>query len=226
MDVRMGQLVAELLSLAPLVKKETLRDAANQLRSSPLLPSRATRETRSRGAAAMTASSAGRKTKADSEPRSLKALRDVPLLFADELPRRLCSAKPPWGLFSKDVSQLGAPSNWSQLRSSNRSREHVNLCQRYAERLQRSGRLGSRPPLSRNQSCAVVGSGGTLRGSRSGFLIDSHDIVMRFNAAPAGGLWAEDVGRRTTVRLLTDKTIAVGSRRNDQHSSREGFLLY
>ena len=48
---------------------------------------------------------------------------------------------------------------------------------------------------------------------------------MRFNAAPAGGQWAADVGGKTTLRLFTDKTIAVSAKRNER-SSGEGLLLY
>ena len=53
-------------------------------------------------------------------------------------------------------------------------------------------------------SCAVVGSSGTLRRSGYGRFIDAHEMVMRFNGAPAGGGYAPDVGSRTTIAMLAD----------------------
>jgi hypothetical protein len=53
-------------------------------------------------------------------------------------------------------------------------------------------------------SCAVVGSSGTLRRSNYGKFIDAHELVMRFNGAPAGGGFATDVGARTTLSVLAD----------------------
>ena len=155
-----------------------------------------------------------------------RLLGSVPFLFADEQPRRLCSSKPPFGLLSNNPNQLGAPNNWSRVKFANRTREHIQLCMRYTERLQTNARVGTRPPLPHNQSCAIVGSGGSLKHSGNGALIDGHQVVMRFNAAPAGGQWAVDVGSRTTLRLFTDKTIAVSAKRNDKRSGGTGLLLY
>ena len=54
------------------------------------------------------------------------------------------------------------------------------------------------------QTCAVVGSSGVLQGARLGSQIDAHDLVLRVNAAPArGSAFEADVGRRTTIRMLT-----------------------
>ena len=53
-------------------------------------------------------------------------------------------------------------------------------------------------------SCAIVGSSGTLRRSGYGRFIDAHEMVMRFNGAPAGGGYADDVGSRTTMAVLAD----------------------
>ncbi|XP_038078683.1 alpha-N-acetylgalactosaminide alpha-2,6-sialyltransferase 1-like isoform X2 [Patiria miniata] len=51
-------------------------------------------------------------------------------------------------------------------------------------------------------SCAVVGSGGILNGSRAGREIDAHDLVFRLNAAVTYGKHAEDVGRRTDFYMF------------------------
>ncbi|XP_071954545.1 CMP-N-acetylneuraminate-beta-galactosamide-alpha-2,3-sialyltransferase 1-like isoform X1 [Antedon mediterranea] len=47
-------------------------------------------------------------------------------------------------------------------------------------------------------SCAVVGCGGILNGSKAGAEIDSHDVVFRLNRAKSSGRFAKDVGRKTT----------------------------
>ena len=57
--------------------------------------------------------------------------------------------------------------------------------------------------LPRRRTCAVVGSSGWMNGSALGSLIDSHDVVIRINRAPArGSAYEADVGRRTTIRVL------------------------
>ena len=53
------------------------------------------------------------------------------------------------------------------------------------------------------RTCAVVGSSGNLVGSALGASIDSHDVVIRMNDAPAADSAHEvDVGKRTTLRLV------------------------
>ena len=67
------------------------------------------------------------------------------------------------------------------------------------------GRLPERDLKERYyQSCAVVGSSGTVRRSGYGRFIDAHEMIMRFNGAPAGGGYAADVGARTTLSVLAD----------------------
>lgn len=62
--------------------------------------------------------------------------------------------------------------------------------------------IGKRP-----QTCAVVGSSGSLLFERQGSAIDSHDLVMRFNNAPVAG-FSPIVGATTSVRVLNSHAIA------------------
>ena len=50
-------------------------------------------------------------------------------------------------------------------------------------------------------TCAVVSSAGSLKGSGLGSFIDTHDIVLRFNNAPTDN-HAKDVGKKTSIRIV------------------------
>nr|XP_032801161.1 beta-galactoside alpha-2,6-sialyltransferase 2-like [Petromyzon marinus] len=56
------------------------------------------------------------------------------------------------------------------------------------------------------RSCAVVASAGSLLHAELGEEIDSHDAVMRFNAAPTAG-FERHVGSKTTIRLINTKIV-------------------
>ncbi|KAI1278409.1 Beta-galactoside alpha-2,6-sialyltransferase 2 [Halotydeus destructor] len=57
------------------------------------------------------------------------------------------------------------------------------------------------------RTCALVTSAGSLKGAKLGPEIDSHDLIVRFNNAPTEG-FEEDVGARTTVRILNSKVLS------------------
>ncbi|KAF2368509.1 Glycosyl transferase family 29 [Trinorchestia longiramus] len=56
-------------------------------------------------------------------------------------------------------------------------------------------------------TCVVVSSAGSLRGSGLGSFIDSHDAVVRLNHAPVRG-FKRDVGSKTTLRILNSQIVA------------------
>ncbi|TDG96034.1 hypothetical protein EPR50_G00235340 [Perca flavescens] len=57
------------------------------------------------------------------------------------------------------------------------------------------------------QRCAVVMSSAAVLNSGLGAEIDSHDAVLRFNAAPTLG-FERDVGSKTTIRIINSQIVA------------------
>ncbi|KAK7086365.1 Beta-galactoside alpha-2,6-sialyltransferase 2 [Halocaridina rubra] len=55
-------------------------------------------------------------------------------------------------------------------------------------------------------TCVIVSSSGSLKGSKLGNFIDSHDAIIRFNHAPTEG-FEEDVGSRTTLRIVNSQVV-------------------
>ena len=132
-----------------------------------------------------------------------------PPLFVDEQPARLCARSLPWGLVAGNATAC---------------LEAVRSLQRgLAEAPLALGGRAQRP--SSSSSCAVVGNSGTLLGARHGELIDSHTHVIRFNAAPTGGVWSADVGNRSTIRILSAITTSMRDPWHPKDTRQSGAAL-
>ncbi|KAJ1271794.1 hypothetical protein BS78_06G153300 [Paspalum vaginatum] len=82
--------------------------------------------------------------------------------------------------------------------------ELVDLIKRPIDRYAGAGDDG-RPYAS----CAVVGNSGILLAREHGALIDSHDLVVRLNNAPAGeGRFARHVGAKTGLAFLNSNVLS------------------
>ena len=172
----------------------------------------------------------------------------APPFLHEEALEALCAQRPPFGLLA-DLSTLegilhglGLPSeaatrgtggvpNASHSRHSRTAAAAAarsEACRRLAARYAYDSPVvvggGGRARGGAASRCAVVGSGGTLVGSGAGAAIDSHEVVYRFNLAPAGERWAGDVGTRTTFRLFNGQSRAGARRVNDSRGATH--LLY
>ena len=72
-------------------------------------------------------------------------------------------------------------------------------------------------------SCALVGNSGHLLEQDYAQLIDSYDVVMRFNLAPVKG-FENKVGTKTTLRVINNKTFS-GIKDPMINSNRDNQLL-
>ncbi|XP_078118301.1 beta-galactoside alpha-2,6-sialyltransferase 2-like [Sander vitreus] len=68
-------------------------------------------------------------------------------------------------------------------------------------------RLHRREDQNSFKTCAVVTSAGAILRSGLGKEIDTHDAVLRFNAAPTEG-YERDVGNKTTIRIINSQILA------------------
>ncbi|XP_060613553.2 alpha-N-acetyl-neuraminyl-2,3-beta-galactosyl-1,3-N-acetyl-galactosaminide alpha-2,6-sialyltransferase [Anolis sagrei] len=82
-------------------------------------------------------------------------------------------------------------------------------------------------PLARApcRHCAVVSSSGQMLGSRSGKEIDAKECVLRMNQAPTQG-FEEDVGGRSTVRVVSHTSIPLLLRNQSYFFTRSRDTLY
>ncbi|XP_029795519.1 beta-galactoside alpha-2,6-sialyltransferase 1 isoform X1 [Suricata suricatta] len=72
--------------------------------------------------------------------------------------------------------------------------------------------------------CAVVSSAGSLKSSQLGREIDDHDAVLRFNAAPTAN-FQQDVGTKTTLRLMNSQLVTTDGRFLKDSLYNEGILI-
>ncbi|XP_004713469.1 beta-galactoside alpha-2,6-sialyltransferase 1 [Echinops telfairi] len=72
--------------------------------------------------------------------------------------------------------------------------------------------------------CAVVSSAGSLKSSQLGQEIDDHDAVLRFNAAPTAN-FQQDVGTKTTIRLVNSQLVTTAGRFLKDSFYNEGIMI-
>ena len=75
---------------------------------------------------------------------------------------------------------------------------------------------------AKHSTCAVVGTSGSLLGSKLGSVIDKHHAVFRVDAAPSGYKYTADVGRKTAYQVVgnLEAEALVGMRANAPHVAR------
>ena len=80
------------------------------------------------------------------------------------------------------------------------------VCNLRSETLARELRHAYRMPARGYETCAVVGSSGSLLTTRFGAEIDSHDVVIRFNDAQVAS-FEPIVGSRTSLRVVNSQAM-------------------
>lgn len=81
-----------------------------------------------------------------------------------------------------------------------------------------------RMPGTLFRTCAVVSSAGSILRSSLGKEIDSHDAVLRLNAAPIQG-YHMDVGTKTTIRIVNSQVLANPEHRFGKNSLYKNITL-
>jgi hypothetical protein len=147
---------------------------------------------------------------------------------------QMCSVRPPMGLRDHPSHMAGLaefagqhgriPVGFNATHAARGRNATGVLCAAVAEALVSSTRS---PYRVHYRNCAVVGSGGGLRGSRDGREIDSHEAVFRFNTAELGPAFADDVGNRTTIWVASHSPwrMHMGARNNGA-SMNADVVLY
>ncbi|XP_074515008.1 beta-galactoside alpha-2,6-sialyltransferase 2 [Sebastes fasciatus] len=85
-------------------------------------------------------------------------------------------------------------------------------------------RLHGRQDQSSFKTCAVVTSAGAILRSGLGKEIDTHDAVLRFNAAPTEA-YERDVGNKTTIRIINSQILANSKHRFNTSSIYKNVTL-
>jgi len=132
------------------------------------------------------------------------AVRSTPPFLVDANITALCTERPPMGLLDtpqqlQGLAQVAVTQGRAVFNASDAVTgpdTTARACESVGRALQSANR---RPAPLKYASCAVVGSGGGLRGSGDGADIDAHEAVLRFNSAVLGPEFAHDVGNRTTL---------------------------
>ena len=131
-----------------------------------------------------------------------KRTGDIPLFMIEERPARLMRHAPPYG-FKYGVG-----------------RKAFVLSELVAMRAN-----ATLPSIRRFQSCAVVGSSGTLLHHRFGPEIDAHEAVIRVNGAPLGPRFEHIAGARTTWRVFASPHPASHSQFTEESTYANQTLL-
>eukprot|EP01012_Entosiphon_sulcatum_P048411 TRINITY_DN6688_c0_g1_i2.p1 TRINITY_DN6688_c0_g1~~TRINITY_DN6688_c0_g1_i2.p1 ORF type:complete len:550 (-),score=73.58 TRINITY_DN6688_c0_g1_i2:286-1935(-) len=141
-----------------------------------------------------------------SEPVPPEFASIYPRCVHKALPQRPCSD--PSG-FASSMPPVGFP---TLLDAANKDQ---GLADMHASRISpvnvqamRDSGLENRPPLYPVSSrCAVVGSAPRILDNTLGDLIDSHDVVIRVNLAPANEKFRSKVGRKRTIEVANSMNI-------------------